>query len=491
MRELNKISQDLFDLIRSRFEHVSIGDESSESTDNPEDARFFNFDYVTSTGKNYGNITMTLVDDSALKILFSKKITRDLEPDEKANWYEFLKNLRGFAKRNMLRFDVRDITRNNLQVRDLKHVSQVSGAMDADDLTESRMFGNTRTSYQDIGAVKLLVRHTGHINLEEHGARTRNIDTIFVETQLGERFLLPFKRLPEDRAMARHIANGGIIQDEIGQHIVETVGEMSSMRVFVRNMKHRVFEDSETSSMVEAAIERYTELRTNLVHMSGQQGYRRVQETLKTQAPAIMEDEFDIDQLKERFVKRVFDDRLSEALPHVYRAYRNRQRAMENVYVAEFDSWAHDITEGHWALPDSDVRQEDLAEIMSAPLAAGTNGADAITAIGDIIGSDTLNDDIYDFATEQGSEADSRIVIISWLRSNNYDQLADQFQEMIDPAMSDPTQPNPNQLTPQANMPGPQSPQQAAGAAVPAVTPPMPNESIDHMLHLAGLSKKV
>jgi hypothetical protein len=491
MRELNKISQDLFDLIRSRFEHVSIGDESGESTDNPEDARFFNFDYVTHDGKNYGNITMTLVDDSALKILFSKKITNDLEPDEKANWYQFLKNLRGFAKRNMLRFDVRDITRNNLQVRDLKHVSQVSGAMDADDLTESRMFGNTRNSYQDIGAVKLLVRHTGHINLEEHGARTRNIDSIFVETQLGERFLLPFKRLPEARAMARHISNGGIIQDEIGQHIVETVNEMSSMRVFVRNMKHRVFEDAETSMMVEAAIERYTELRTNLVHMSGQQGYRRVQETLKTQTPTIMEDEFDLDQLKERFVKKVFDDRLSEALPHVYRAYRNRQRAMENAYIAEFDTWANDITEGQWALPDSDIRQEDLAEIMGKPLAAGSNGADAIAAIGDIIGSDTLNDELYDFASEQGPDADARIVVIDWLRENNYSELADQFEEIINPTMADPTQPNPNQLTPQANVPGPQSPTRAADEKVPTVTPPMPNESIDHMLRLAGLVKKV
>ena len=490
MREINKISQDLFDLIRSRFEHVSIGKDSGESTDNPEDARFFNFDYVTKGGTNYGNITMTLVDDTALKVMFTKKIADDLEPEQKQEWYGFLKNLRGFAKRNMLQFDVRDLTKNNLTVRDLKHVSKVSGALDADDLTESRMFGNTRTSYQDIGAVKLLVRHTGHINLEEHGARTRNIESIFVETQLGERFLLPFKRLPEARAMARHIANGGIIQDDIGQHIVETVNEMSSMRVFVRNMKHRVFEDAETSMMVEAAIERYTELRTNLVHMSGQRGYQQVRETIATHTPTIMEDEFDLDQLKERFVKKVFDDRLSEALPHVYRAYRNRQRAMENAYVAEFDTWANDITEGHWKLPNDDIDRADLAELMGKPLAAGTNGADAIGALGDIIGSDSLSDDLYDFAQEQGADADARIVVIGWLRDNHYEDLADEFAAQIQPP-ADPMQPNPNQLTPQANQPGPQSPQQAADEKVPTVTPPMPNESIDHLRRLAGLAKKV
>lgn len=492
MRKLNKIAEELFDLIRSRFEHVRTGDKTADDTDVPQQARFFNFDYTTQGGIKYGSITMTLTDGvkPSLKVLFTKKITKELGLEEKKEWYAFLKNLRNFAKRNLLQFDVRDVTSNNLTVRDLKHVSKTAGALDVDDLTESRMFGNTRTSYQDIGAVKLLVRHTGHINLEEHGARTRNIDSIFVETQLGERFLLPFKRLPESRAMARHIANGGIIQDEIGQHIVETVGEMSSMRVFVRNMKHRVFEDSETSNMVEAAIERYTELRTNLVHMSGQQGYRRVQETLKTQAPAIMEDEFDIEQLKERFVKRVFDDRLSEALPHVYRAYRNRQRAMENSYVAEFDSWANEITEGNWKLPDSDIDTEELAEIMNKPLAAGINGADATSVLGDIIGSDTLSDDLYDFAQEQGPDADARQVVIGWLRDNNYSSIADNFEAQIQPS-ADTTQPNPNQLTPQANRPGPQSPQQAAGGTVPAMTPPMPNESIDHMLRLAGLSKKV
>jgi hypothetical protein len=491
MREINKTSQDLFDLIRSRFEHVSIGDEGGESTDNPDDARFFNFDYVTKDGINYGNITMTLVDDTALKIMFTKKIADDLEPEQKQEWYGFLKNLRGFAKRNMLQFDVRDLTKNNLTVRDLKHVSKVSGALDADDLTESRMFGNTRNSYQDIGAVKLLVRHTGHINLEEHGARTRNIESIFVETQIGERFLLPFKRLPEARAMARHIANGGIIQDEIGQYIVETVGEMSSMRVFVRNMKHRVFEDEETGNMVEAAIERYTELRTNLVRMSGQQGYRQVHETIKTQTQSIMEDEFDLDQLKERFVKRVFDDRLSEALPHVYRAYRNRQRAMENAYVAEFDNWANEITESNWKLPDEDIDQEDLAEIMGKPLTAGINGSDATGALSEIIGSDDLSNDLYDFAQEQGPDADARIIVIDWLRENNYNEMADQFEQMIEPTGLDSTQPNPNQLTPQANATGPRSPQQVPAEKMPAVTPPMPTESIDHLRRLAGLAKKV
>ena len=46
MKETEKVAEELFDKIRSRFEDVSIGDESAKSTVVPEEARFFNFDFV-------------------------------------------------------------------------------------------------------------------------------------------------------------------------------------------------------------------------------------------------------------------------------------------------------------------------------------------------------------------------------------------------------------------------------------------------------------
>ena len=39
MRELDKISASLFDKIRARFDHVSIGDEKAQSVTDPETAR--------------------------------------------------------------------------------------------------------------------------------------------------------------------------------------------------------------------------------------------------------------------------------------------------------------------------------------------------------------------------------------------------------------------------------------------------------------------
>jgi hypothetical protein len=61
MREINKIAEGLFEKIRDRFEDVSLGDENANATQNPENARFFNFDYVVD-GQNYGNITLSVIE---------------------------------------------------------------------------------------------------------------------------------------------------------------------------------------------------------------------------------------------------------------------------------------------------------------------------------------------------------------------------------------------------------------------------------------------
>ena len=74
MRELQNISVSLFEKIRARFDNISIGDEKANRTSNPESARFFNFDYVGSDGKNYGNITISLIDEDSLKVYYGVNI---------------------------------------------------------------------------------------------------------------------------------------------------------------------------------------------------------------------------------------------------------------------------------------------------------------------------------------------------------------------------------------------------------------------------------
>jgi hypothetical protein len=145
MRELNKIAEDLFNKIRSRFENVSIGDEKAKSVVDPALARFFNFKYVTKDGHPHGNITISLIDESSLKIYFTQDIGKNLNPGQLDEWYQFLRGLRQFARRNLLSFDTRDINKSNLQVRDLQVASKTDGSYNVKEIgiAESNMFGNT------------------------------------------------------------------------------------------------------------------------------------------------------------------------------------------------------------------------------------------------------------------------------------------------------------------------------------------------------------
>ena len=269
MRELDKISASLFEKIRAQFDHVSLGNDKANRTSDPERARFINFDYVGRDGENYGNVTLSLIDEDNLKVYFGSNITEALSETQEKEWYGFLKELRMFAKRNLLNFDVRDINRSNLDVKQLKQQSVADNTHDTDDLKlgESKLYGDNRdkhTSYANLGEHKIIIKHVESVDPDKHGARARNISKVFIETPVGERFLLDHKNLHGARALANHLNRGGEINDNGSTLINEMVKEMSAMRHFARSMNNRTFEDTETTRMVEAALGRYAQVRKQL-----------------------------------------------------------------------------------------------------------------------------------------------------------------------------------------------------------------------------------
>jgi hypothetical protein len=85
--------------------------------------------------------------------------------------------------------------------------------------------------------------------------------------------------------------------------------------------------------------------------------------------------------------------------------------------LAMFESWANNITEGTWALPDSPETLERLKEILSQELPVGVDATNATEVLYDIIGDDVLFDSLGDLASTN-PEADSRDVIIDWMKDN-------------------------------------------------------------------------
>jgi hypothetical protein len=451
MREIENISSELFDKIRTRFENVRLGDDKSKATTDPEKARFFNFDYAVD-GNKIGNITISLIDDTSLKIYYSKNIVDDLkaldqergdddedkdidDKNEEEKWYGFLRGLRKFAKRNLLSFDTRDITKSNLQIKDVKQQAKADSTLSKDDLdinvNESRMFGTRRSSYQECGPVRIIVRHSGEVDEEKRGARSRNIESVFLETHLGERFLLPFKNLHGARAMAQHCSQGGSIHDELGEGICAMVEEMNAMRHFVRSVGRRQFEDAETDEMAHAAVQHYNELKNKLRHIGGHRGYGDYRAEYVPVNE--IEDDVNINDLRERFVKKIYDEKFDAALPYVYRAHMRQKEMENNSMIDEFASWADSMTEGAWALPDQEDDNKELDALMSKPLPVGVDAQNATGELYNIIGDDSLFDKLHDFANSQGDAADNadcREIIINWLRDNSYTELANKYEQL-------------------------------------------------------------
>lgn len=482
MRELDKISEELFDKIRARFDHVNIGNDKAERITDASDARFFNFDYVSESGENFGNITISLIDENSLKIYFSSNITENLDEEQLTEWFAFLKNIKKFAKRNMLTFDVRDINRSNLDLKDLKQQSVSDSTYDKEDLdlTEGRLYGlgnNKRVSFGDVGTHKIIIKHRDQIDPDRHGARGRQIEHVFIETPVGERFLLDHTNLHGARAIANHMRNGGSFGDEGSALINEMVREMASMRHFVRSMKNRTFEDAETSGMVDAAIFRYNEVKENLKKLQGRNG-QEILETMLGQNN-VVEDELDIDSLRERFVKKIYDDRFNEALPYVYKAYKS-QKEMETNETKEFMSWAENISEVEWNNDADDRNEDDLLRLMQNPIMVGVDAIDAkalLTNIG-FEGADDLFAELENIANVQGPDADIRMTVVQWLSTNGEQALAGQINQMLQQQNTN-TQPIPQQPTVPAQPMGDNT-----------MDEPVVNEELSIIKWLSGLGKK-
>lgn len=426
-KEIESIATALFDKIRSRFPGVTLGNEKAKATSDPSEARFFNFTYTGQDGAEFSSVTISLIDETSLKVYFGQNISGDMDREQRKEWYDFLRSLRLFAKRNLLTFDTRDINKSNLKLQDVKQQAKTDDVATTADVavTESKLYGTPGrpyNSFADKGKTKILIRHEGKVNDEIRGSRARKIQEIFLETERGERFLLPHTNLHGAYAIAEHLNCEGSMHDEIAEHINNLVAEMASMKHFVRSTKHRQFEDQETADMTRAAVHHYDKVKRTLRKMRGARGFRSYFENWMPEAVAA--DDIDLDAIKERFVKKVYDQRFEEAFPIVYRAYKKQKESLGE-YGSSLEEWADGITESTWARPDSADKITALRELLKTPLAVGIDGIDAKSKIEPIIGDDDLNDAIDELATSQGPDADATFLVKEWLVQNMPQLLKD------------------------------------------------------------------
>jgi hypothetical protein len=197
---------------------------------------------------------------------------------------------------------------------------------------------NKKASYSDnIPTVKIHIQHNRA--LEEGEKRYHNIERIFVENQLGERFLLDTKKPGLARVYARHIAEGGKVNDDRWNHIGSLCEEYSKMAGFVRATRNNQFNES-TQKLVNEGINHYQSLRETLHKLTGKKGYNTYFESY---TPKLMEDEESAD-LSEMFMSNSLDPRIECVMPILSKLSKNIN---ENTIaeVSELEEWADNIIE--------------------------------------------------------------------------------------------------------------------------------------------------
>ena len=364
-KTVKNVATQLYDLLSSKNFEVQTYTSSGKTTNVPAEASVMSFGYKTES-KNYGTV-VALVDPSlGLVLFYGSNMSGSMEGDDRKAWYDFLYHLRMFAKKNLLGFSLKDISKLKQTIRTMAQVISEGVAV------AEAFYGTKTESYCDMPKrTKIMIRHNRELG--EGQARYGSIDAIFVETDDGERFRMPFKKLGPCRALARHISEGGRPWDDFGKHVVEMVNEMTNLRAEMRKCK-----DPQPQK------DRYQELKADLKKIASVRGY---------------------DEYKKNWSGT--SDQITE----------ESKKDMREIEL--FESWVESVVE-QTVLPSTTAEIKELKDLMSAPVEVGPDGLNAIELFGDLIGDDDLISAFRDTGRTE-PESDARELVLDWIDENSTD----------------------------------------------------------------------
>ena len=332
---MDTTAQDLFDKLKGQFKNLTLGREDGTRTLIPGEAVFFEFDYHDDKSK-LGSVVVSLVDEGSLKVYFADNIMDDADSEVKDHWYSFLRGLRSFSTQNMINYEAKNISKQRLDKGDFAYLAKQYKT--EEELTmESKLYGGKQRSYQDLNGAKLIIQHHNNVDEDKMGSRSRNVRAVYIENSDGERFKFENNYLPGARAMARHVSNGGYPRDEFGTHISEIMAEMSELRSFVRGVKGKDdYVNEDAQDIIEKATGRYYGLKSTLESISKQRGYKDYFENYEPTNFEVSED--DINDLKQKLTREVFDSKLENSLGAVSKAMKHSTQLQEKK-SGDFYDW--------------------------------------------------------------------------------------------------------------------------------------------------------
>ena len=313
MNKFNNFASDMFNKIRGRFTDVEIGNENGTVTNVPEEARFFEFAYKTK-GMELGKVSVSLDEENGVTVIVAKDFVNGQVESIQDDWYNFLKELRVFAKKRMLKFDVRDINKTNLDKRDYEFLAV---NRTGDNMAESAMYGSNRISYQKIGSARIAIKHSAPINVESASSRRTKIGSIFIESPSGEKFKYPYKHLSGARAMALHVSEGGHAYDDFGKYISGLSEEMSKLRKFNQYVGRSTVMAETLEGYGDVVKGRIKEVKQTIANLQKPAYYKEAAENFVV--PVIEDVPTDIaDSWVDQLTIKQFNEELKDVFPYIY-----------------------------------------------------------------------------------------------------------------------------------------------------------------------------
>ena len=439
-KNLEPIAKELFGKIRTQFPKIQLGDANSKVTDRPEDARFFEFDFVRK-GNNLGTISVNLSEDDGIIVIYSNDITEGQPPGIAKQWFNFLRELREFAKQNMLNFSVRDIAKTNLDKRDYQQLSN-NGDMA---MTESKLWGTSRTSFQEMGDAKLIVRHSKPVNYDLPAGRTMHIESIFIENAEGERFKYPYKHLNGARALATHVAHGGTSYDNIGQHIIGLSEELAQLRKFKGYVDRNPVVSEAMGTINSKVYERIDQIKKEIHSLQSSNYYQSFAESFTANESKEIPEEL-VNDWVDRLTIRSFNEELKNVFPYIYKLVGEEVAPIKELTpddlvglemsetqldpvkeieeLANFEAYLNNIVQEESNLLDTEGDEQtqaiqQLNQLIGQELPAGVDGTNAIQSLKGIIDDPDLTNALKELG-KVNPEMDVRDLVKGFLEK--YDE---------------------------------------------------------------------
>ena len=356
-----KNSEDLFNKIRSQFSNIRLGDESGAATADPSSAVFFEFEFQEDAD-TFGSVSISLADGENMKVYYNRDLVSKIDEDSRDEWYAFLKELKDFAVEHQMRFDVRDITKNNLTKQDYENLADTNKTVNTDEMQEELdritklagvtegLTGTSKRSYENLNKTKLIIRHKGKVDETVPGARSRQIQSLYIENEDGERFKYPLTHLAGARAMMRHVSNGGRPHDEFGEHIVSTSEDIAKLNSFSRYVTNKDQLNDNAGDIIEQTKLKLENLRGYMKNLSNQAHYENASKDFKTSEEQILDDET-VNKMREKFTMTNLDSRVEDALPIINKIMSELEAPKEE-QVNELDPGDEPIDAPHQAPVD-------------------------------------------------------------------------------------------------------------------------------------------